>query len=118
MSWLFRGRKRRNQVAANLDEQTLDQLRRAGGDLSKSTEVINYLYLQMESSAREASAELIDAGYRLDVQQAATGSAWLALARIDMVPSPDNIRQMRARFESLASRLGGEYDGWEAAVTR
>jgi len=34
-----------------------------------------------------------------------------------MVPSAENIAQMRALLERLANQLGGDYDGWEAAVT-
>ena len=34
-----------------------------------------------------------------------------------MVPRSDNITMIRQRFEALAFQLGGEYDGWEAAVT-
>ena len=41
----------------------------------------------------------------------------LTLAKIDMVPSSDNITMIRQMFEALASQLGGEYDGWDAAVT-
>jgi hypothetical protein len=40
------------------------------------------------------------------------------MATIVMVPSTSNIALLRDRFESLAERLGGDYDGWEAAVTR
>jgi Regulator of ribonuclease activity B len=35
-----------------------------------------------------------------------------------MIPSSENIAQMRTLFENLAIKLGGDYDGWEAAVTR
>jgi hypothetical protein len=48
----------------------------------------------------------------------ATETNWLALARIDLVPSVDNIRLLRGRFEGLAAKLGGEFDRWEAAVTK
>jgi hypothetical protein len=54
----------------------------------------------------------------VEVRPAATGSNWLALARIDLVPSAQNIQMLRERFEALAARSGGDYDGWEAAVTK
>ncbi len=81
------------------------------------TEIHVYLYLPDEAGARIAAGELEPAGYQMVVQPAATGSEWLAKATINMAPSPENIALLRSRFESLASRLGGEYDGWEAAVT-
>lgn len=121
MSWLFKSRKKPTSANApkpNLDELTLEQLAKAGANLAKPTEVIIYLYLPDEARARSAADELEQAGYNVDVRTAATGPSWLALAKINMVPSLENIALLRGRFESLASRLGGDYDGWEAAVTR
>ena len=121
MSWLFRSRKKPPSATtpkASLDQQTLLQLAKAGGNLAMSTEVINYLYLPDEARARTAAGELERAGYQAEVRTAAKGRSWLALAKINMVPSTENIALLRGRFETLASRLGGDYDGWEAAVTR
>jgi rhodanese-related sulfurtransferase len=121
MSWLFRGRKKQPASVGskpNLDQLTLQQLAKAGGNLAMPTEIIVYLYLPEEARARTAAGELEQAGYQMVVRPAATGASWLAKATINMVPSPENIVLLRSRFESLASRLGGEYDGWEAAVTR
>jgi Regulator of ribonuclease activity B len=120
MSWLFRSRKKPPSATApkaSLDQQTLQQLAKAGGNLAMSTNIINYLYLPDEARARTAAAELEQAGYQVEVRRAAQGPLWLALAKIDMVPSPENIALLRDRFETLASRLGGDFDGWEAAVT-
>jgi hypothetical protein len=117
MSWftkLFRGTPR---SAGALDDQTRGQLAKAGGDLTKPTDVVNYLYLPDEPRAQKAGAELSAAGFTVVVRRAATGANWLTKANRDMVPSADNIAQMRALFERLANELGGEYDGWEAAVT-
>ncbi len=119
MSWLFRGRKKQPAPSkATLDQQTLEQLAKAGADLAKPTEVINYLYVPDEARARSAAGELEQAGYHVEVRTAATGPSWLALAKIEMVPSLENIALLRGRFESLAERLSGDYDGWEAAVTK
>lgn len=118
MKWLF-GDKRKNPPADSgaLDRMTLQQLGKAGANLARPTDVVNYLYVPTEVLAQTAGAELRQAGFTVEVRPAATGSNWLALARIDMVPSAENIRLLRTRFEALAVKLGGEYDGWEAAVT-
>ncbi|HET7467578.1 MAG TPA: ribonuclease E inhibitor RraB [Candidatus Dormibacteraeota bacterium] len=124
MSWLARlfGGRRDNPSGASaggsLDDQTRGQLARAGGDLAKPTDVVNYLYLPDEARAQQAGTELRAAGFTVVVRPAATGQNWLARANRDMIPSAENIAQMRALFEGLASRLGGDYDGWEAAVTK
>jgi len=119
MRWLF-GDKRKKQSTdmGALDQMTLQQLAKAGANLDKATDVVNYLYLPTEQLAQSAGAELRQAGFSVEVRPAASGSSWLALARIDMVPNAENIQLLRARFEALASSLGGEYDGWEAAVTK
>ena len=106
------------QSKVALDQVTPDHLAKAGGNLSLPTDIVNYLYLAREADARTAGADLASAGYQIDVRRAAAGPTWLVLARIDMVPSAQNIRLVRERFEGLAARFGGEYDGWEAAVTK
>ena len=117
MKWLFGGKNKKPPEPGALDELTLQQLAKAGGNLEKPTDIVNYLYLPDERLAEAAGAELRHAGYSVEVRHAATGSNWLALARIDLVPSTANIQLVRERFEALAAKFGGEYDGWEAAVT-
>jgi regulator of ribonuclease activity B len=119
MRWLFGDKRKKHPTDMGaLDQMTLQQLVKAGANLDKPTDVVNYLYLPTEQLAESAGAELRQAGFTVEVRPAVTGSNWLALARIDMVPNAETIRLLRARFEALASKLGGEYDGWEAAVTQ
>ena len=120
MRWLF-GRRSNQRAQASpkteLDAETLRHLAKAGGNLALPTEIVNYLYVPDEARATQAGSELVAAGYRVEVRHAATGPLWLTLAKIDLVPSAENIAMIRQRFETLASQLGGDYDGWEAAVT-
>ena len=37
---------------------------------------------------------------------------------VRMAPSVGAIRAASTRLQALAASLGGDYDGWEAAVTR
>jgi rhodanese-related sulfurtransferase len=119
MKWLF-GKKEPEPPKdwAALDQLTLQQLAKAGGDLSRPTDVVSYLYLPTEQQAQQAGAELRQAGYSVEVRPAATGSTWLALARMDLVPNRQNIQMLRSRFDALAAKFGGEFDGWEAAITK
>ena len=123
MSWLSRiigpkPNRRDTGGSQGLDAQTLVQMAKAGADLSKPTEVINYLYLPVQASAEAAGNELRSAGFDVTVRPAAKGSDWLALAKIQLVPNQPNIKLLRDRFEELAVRFGGEFDGWEAAITK
>lgn len=100
------------------DLQTLAALKRHGADLSKSTEVNFYLYVASEDLAREAAEALRPAGYLTEVRPPLPGyREWLCFATRHLVPSAEGIADARATFEGLAARLGGEFDGWEAAVT-
>src|SRR5919201_1750213 len=104
MSWLrrvFGGQaapRRASPSKEALDALTLTQLAKAGADLSRPTEIIHYLYLPTEAQARDAARELEVAGYAVDVRHAAQGSTWLALSKIEEIPSADNIGRSRARF--------------------
>ena len=118
MKWLFGRKEKQPANKAALDQLTLQQLAKAGGNLEKPTDVVNYLYLPTEQVAQQAGTDLRQAGYSVEVRPAAKGSKWLALARIDLVPSDQNIQMLRERFEALAVKCEGEYDGWEAAVTQ
>ena len=79
---------------------------------------MNYLYLPDQARAQEAAAQLRDAGYAVEVRPAAKCSTRLARENRDLVPNPAKSAEMRAKFEGVAKLLGGEYDGWETAVTR
>ena len=118
LAGLFRRRPSAPSASMRPDQLTLHQLDMAGADRTKATEIVNYLYTPTEEAARTAADELAPAGYSLEVRPAATGSQWLALATIQVPPTEQNIELIRTRFEDLAARVGGEYDGWEAAVTR
>lgn len=100
------------------DEQTLAALARAGADLSKPTEVNFYLYLPTEGHAQAAAEVARREGYTADVQPPTEGyTTWLCLLSRVMVPHGADIEAARVRFEELAGSFGGEFDGWEAAVT-
>jgi Regulator of ribonuclease activity B len=101
----------------NLDEQTRAALARAGADLQKPTNVLNYLYLPDEARANAAGQELRSAGYDVTVRPASAGPGWLTLSESELIPDETNIGALRKLFEDLADRYDGEYDGWEAVVT-
>ena len=101
------------------DQATVDHLRAAGGDLDKVTHVIHYVYLPDEPAARACQAELEVSGFGVrtfppdrDVP------AWSLHVDHEMVVSVDSITEAREKLAGAATRHGGDYDGWEAAVTR
>jgi hypothetical protein len=100
------------------DRQTLHALRSAGSDLTKPTHVLFYLYFDTKEIAEKAASSATTSELEATVRPAATGSNWLLLLQGTMVPTESAIHGTSARLAALASSLAGEYDGWEAAVTR
>ncbi len=101
------------------DEATIRQLEQAGGDLEKVTHVIHYVYLPTEDAAAGCKREFEQAGFGVKVfPPDKRMPAWSLHADHQMVVSIESITEARERLAGAATRLGGDYDGWEAAVTR
>jgi hypothetical protein len=100
------------------DRQTLRALRDAGADLTKATEVNFYLYFPSQAAADSAAAQATTPELPTQVKRAADGSAWLCLVSGEMVPTEEAIHAASTRLQAVAVAHGGEYDGWEAAVTQ
>ena len=43
---------------------------------------------------------------------------WLCFAQKFMVPEEQAIFATSERYEQIARQFGGDYDGWEAAITK
>ena len=55
-------------------------------------------------------------GFTAEEQLGADNVNWLVLASHKIVPSPEAVAFIREELETVATRFGGEYDGWEAEV--
>lgn len=115
LPWPFTSR-RAPATPAEADRRALRQLEALGADLTKPRHVIHFLYFEDEASARRAAAEIEKAGYSAKVL-APDGAfrEWRVHADGTRVLGPSTVDAFRAWFEHVASDLGGEYDGWEAA---
>ena len=107
------------------DQAVIDQLRRAGSNLQKPTDISLYVYVPTSASAVDAQIEILSNNYRAEVVLPLTrpddpeGSRdFSVLTQINAIPSIENISAMRSFFSDLANRHGGIYDGWEAAVVK
>lgn len=110
-------RRKPQPDSIQLDQATLDQLRRSGADLSRATTIRHYVYVPNEICARHAASRFADDGYHTEVRAGITTPDWLALVATRAVPSLATIASQRRYFETVAKDLGGRYDGWEAAVS-
>ena len=97
------------------DRDALPELRLpSGGD--RETTVAHYLYFSAKRKAKAAVAALRKQGFLVELRPGADDGSWLVLAKHRMIPAEEAFGTLRAMFEDLARRGGGEYDGWEAEV--
>ncbi len=100
------------------DMQVLLQLEEAGSDLSKEHSIEFFFYFPTEAQARAATGEIAGDGFEVLVEPAVEGSEWHCLVRKSMVPDHQALVDIGSRFESIADRHDGEYDGWGTEVVR
>jgi hypothetical protein len=101
----------------HVDLMALGAFRAHGGSTVGPTDVDFYLYFPTKAAAVAASGEIERSGYRTGVERVPVGRRpWLCLASRRMVLSAEAIQFARVGFELLAARLGGEFDGWGAAI--
>jgi hypothetical protein len=100
-----------------MDAMVIEQLRKAGADLSLPRDTVHYLYFPTREGAEAAAEMLRGHGLTVEVKPAAAGAVpWLALANHDYVVNAKSIRAIRLSAEEAARAGGGDYDGWEAAA--
>jgi hypothetical protein len=97
------------------DKVALDQLSKVS-DLGQKHTIFHYLYFPKKDAAKKVAQQLRTEGFEIEDRLGADGINWLVLARHDIVPSDEAMATAREKMEQLAESLGGEYDGWEAAV--
>ena len=116
---ILRGGQRERQtlaLSADADASTLDQLARAGSDLTRPHRIEFFLYLPERAAADAVAQELSAEGYATEVSQEEQASDWLCLATRVLVPDMAALRSCRGRLTALAESHQGVYDGWGTEV--
>lgn len=98
------------------DGSTLDELARAGSDLTRVHQIEFYLYFPTEEQATAAATLLRADGTQVEVRPPVDGGDWLCLATEPMRPELAPLRAWRERLTVLAESGGGAYDGWGTEV--
>jgi len=110
------------------DLQVLAAMASHGADLSKPAHTIHYLYFKTLENANAAADELRVSGYEtVKVHRSPPTSIWEKLfgsktfsciAETHTVPSQSSVFATTDRMNALTTKLGGEYDGWEASIEK
>lgn len=98
------------------DGATLDELARAGSDLTHEHLIEFYLYFPTEAAAAGCATILAQEGFATQVSQAEGKKDWTLLASRRMRPELAPLRAVRDRLTALVAEHGGEYDGWGTEV--
>jgi hypothetical protein len=78
----------------------------------------HYLYLPRREDAATVGASLRAKGFRVEEHRGADGINWLVLGRHKVIPSLELIAATRMLMEQIVGAYAGEYDGWEADLTK
>lgn len=101
------------------DLLVLEQLVKAGADMSDPRHVLYYLYFPDRERAAAAAAQAEGLGFDTNVREPLPEypDQWsLVCERHDYVLDLEAVRVNTDTFEAVAARHGGDYDGWEASV--
>jgi regulator of RNase E activity RraB len=106
-------------MAEQQDARVIENLLQAGSDLSKPHNIDFFFYFPNEAQANAAAAEIAKLGYKVvAVDNAQDKSQWQVYATRTMAPQLEAIIAITQALEELASRHGGNYDGWGTEVVR
>jgi hypothetical protein len=101
------------------DLQLMGQLMQQGANLSLPRHALYYLYFPIRTAAEAGAEEGRTAGYSCEVRDPLPQypDQWsLVCERSDAVLDPNGVNAADDLFQGIADRLGGDFDGWEAAA--
>ena len=106
----------KGHTAADMaDMQTLESLRRKGGDLGQVHDVRYFSNFPTEAAAKAARKDLLAAGFTaVRTEASAKGGPWVLILARKMPLSIENVRGATQTMNAAAAKHGGRYDGWEA----
>ena len=100
------------------DHLVLQELKKAGSNLSKPHKIEFFLYFKSHASAEAVAPSIKNLGFDIEVRQSAQGTDWLCLATKAMVPELAALQKIRRNFNAIAAANDGEYDGWGPGVVK
>jgi hypothetical protein len=105
-------------VAAN-DTRTLESLRRSGADLARPQTPLYFVSFPNAGAAKAARRALEADGFLVvKAASAAQGDAFVLVLTRTMPLTGDTVRRASEQIESVTSKYGGRYGGWDAEPRR
>jgi hypothetical protein len=109
---------RRTAPGKASDAQVIEQLTKGGSNLTRPHNIEFRFYFPSRELAERVTGTLRADGFRVSVEEVAQGNQYILRAARAMVPLLSELQSLRSRFDELATREGGVYDGWSAGVVK
>ena len=98
------------------DGQVIEQLKKAGSNLSKPHDAEFFLYFPTKEAADRVAENLKSSGFGTTVRAVAKGPEWLLLATKAIIPTEAEMVRLRTELSALSEKEQGSYDGWGTPV--
>jgi hypothetical protein len=106
----------RGESPSEGDGAAVAAIAESGVDLAKPVLLRHVLLVHDPAAAEALAAAVREDGYDVRLDTSDGGWTWIIRATETVLLTPVHAARARARFTSLASRHGAEYEGWEAAA--
>jgi hypothetical protein len=100
------------------DAQVINQLRKAGSELSKPHPIEFFLYVPTPEAAERLATKLRKIQFETNVKASPQAAQWLVSATKSMAPDVAELVAIRKVFTALAAAENGGYDGWGTPVVK
>jgi len=100
------------------DAQVIEQLTKGGSNLTRPHNIEFRFYFPSRELAERVTGTLRSDGFQVSVEEVVQGNQYILRAARAMVPLLSELKSLRSRFDELATREGGVYDGWSAGVVK
>lgn len=117
LSLLFSGPCMAQSIAEQQDARVIENLVSAGSNVSKPHNIDFFMFVPIERKAKAAAADMEQLGYTItSIDRTSGQSQWQIHATREMVPQLDAMTATTRALEAVATKHGGDYDGWGTSV--
>ncbi len=98
---------------ADPDQLQIEQLAKAGIDMSKPQEIAFTLHFAVAHDEAKACVSIYEKKFDVEsVRPEKADEKWTCIARKTMLPDSTILRKIRKDFGAIAAANKGSYDGW------
>lgn len=106
-----------DSIREDKDAKILEQLKKLEDDSKKEHTVDFFFSFKSEAGAKAVADKLTKEGWPNPKFEASKGRVAMILSK-SLVPSLKRMQSLRLKFDALAFKNDGEYDGWGTEVEK